>query len=227
MGPRGAGFAFHQSRVAIAILSRPCGASRFARGEESGVAIEIITEALGAQALEPSGVLGDAQAVDGSDGRGANAWAPILEWSLNTIGQGVIGTAAWLAIAEAGAHVRALLSSARQGDVHVNVSRGAAAAIALHHVRTAVGEQDLLWVEAAEEPSALRHEGPGELNYVGIEPWIVSLVNANGTKRYIVVVSPQGDIEGAMKLPIGELERTYGRFAPRGPSADVGDSSAS
>jgi hypothetical protein len=202
-------------RVAIAVLSRRRQASRFGAGEDSGVAAEVIAEAVGADALEHDEALGKAVAVDGADGRGASMWAPVLEWTLDALGQGVVGAAGWLVLVNGAARLQSILRSLRDDDVRVNVSRGAAALLAIHHVRTAMGEADELVVEAADEPSGVRGDSPAELNYVGIEPWIVVLVDRSATKRYIVVVSPDGDILGAMRLQVGEAERYSWPFPPR------------
>jgi len=202
-------------RVAIAVLSRLQGANRLDVGEDSGDAADVINEALGADASESDDALGNPVAVDGADGRGASVWAPVAEWTLNALGQGVIGTAAWLALVKGAARLRSIVGSLRDGEVRFNVSRGAAALLAIDHVRDAMGDSDELAVEAVDEPSGLRGDQPSELNYVGIEPWIVVLVDRDATRRYIVVVSPTGSILGAMRLSVGDIERYYWPFPPR------------
>jgi hypothetical protein len=49
---------------------------------------------------------------------------------------------------------------------------------------------------------------------VGIEPWLVLLVNGTRTKRFIVAVQPDGTIEGRMDLKMNEFEELYWQ-APR------------
>jgi hypothetical protein len=103
-------------------------------------------------------------AVDGADGRGASAWAPVLEWSLNALGQGVVGAGAWLALAKGAARLRSIVGSLHDEGVRISVSRGAAALLAIDHVRDALGDSDELVIEAVDEPSGLRGDPRSELN---------------------------------------------------------------
>jgi hypothetical protein len=64
-------------------------------------------------------------------------------------------------------------------------------------------------VEFVEEPSTLGGGQPTELNYVGADPWLVSLLNARRTRRYIVVVMPDGSVGGSLGLALGPIERAY------------------
>lgn len=212
------------TRVGLAILSRPGGGSRHSDGSETGPTREIITEALGGPLVV--GDLGAGRAVDSSYGRGASDWVPVVEWAASALVGGVIGNAAWDALKKTASEIRDLTEQLREREVGFLVSRGTAGLLAIDHVLRTGDETDVLDVEAVEEPSALNGGQAHELNYVGIEPWLVSLINADRSGRYVIAVSPDGSIAGALKLQISELERAYlgvpaRDSADRSPEAEV------
>jgi hypothetical protein len=196
------------SRAALAVLTRKGGVTRFQRAE-TGVATEVITDALGPDALTRDPDLGPPRAVDGSDGRGAEVWAPVIEWTVQVGIAGIVGNAAWDALKGAAARLRDLTERSRRDGVRINVSRGSAALIAIGHILDEGHEDDVIDVEFAEEPSTLGRGRPQELNYVGADPWLVSLLNATRTRRYIVVVMPDGSIGGSLGLELAPIERAY------------------
>lgn len=202
------------TRAALAVLTRSYGASRYPEGEEAGSADDVIADALGGP---PSGVrgLGEARAVDAFYGRGAAGWVPVVEWTMQAVVGGVIGNVAWDALKRGARELRELTEPLRERQVDFLVSRGTAALLAIDHLLRSGHETAILDVEAVEEPSALKGGPPLELNFVGIEPWLVSLVNASRSARYIVAISPSGQIGGVLRLAVGEIERHYLRIPDR------------
>jgi hypothetical protein len=77
--------------------------------------------------------------------------------------------------------------------------------LAVQYVVETGDEQGGLEVEAIEEPSTLGGRSAIELSYVGVEPWLVSLV----------AVNPDGTVAGFLRLEMSEGERLYWR--PLGP----------
>jgi hypothetical protein len=47
------------------------------------------------------------------------------------------------------------------------------------------------------------------MNYVGIEPWLVFLVDPRTKTRYVVAVSSDGQVVGEMTFPFQKLEEYY------------------
>jgi hypothetical protein len=104
----------------------------------------------------------------------------------------------------------------------VYVSRGFAALIALDAVLRH-NESAILAVEAADEPSAFGELPTPELNYVGIEPWVVLLVDFEAKRRWIVVVRPTAEVSGMLEVPLEEHEEMYSRVErPGGGRSGVG-----
>ena len=212
MDPDEAGSRFTR-RPALAILTRPGGASRFDAGDDTGDTQAVVNEAL-ASVSEPS-ALGDRTVLDGTHGRGAAGWVPVVEWTAEAIGAGLIGAAAWSALARGAQQLKELVNDLRQREVQVVISRGAAALVAVAYVAETTGETGILDVEAVEEPSTIAGRVVTELSYVEIEPWLVSLLDEKRTTRYIVGVSPDGTVLGSMALPVDTAEQIYGVLPPR------------
>jgi hypothetical protein len=78
--------------------------------------------------------------------------------------------------------------------------------LAIAHVE-GTGESGPLQVETADETTTIAGREPSESNYVGYEPWIVMLVSRS--TRYIVVVTPNGEIAGSLAIPMSEAEVHY------------------
>jgi hypothetical protein len=106
-----------------------------------------------------------------------------------------------------------LVSRLREREATCLVSRGYAALLAIDHILSDGAEDGILDVEAVEEPSSFGGRSLTEISYVGADPWIVLLLNESRTRRYLVAVSPDGWILGAMGLPVDEIQRAY--FPPR------------
>jgi hypothetical protein len=209
--PEAAGSRF-TSRAALVLLTRKDGASRMAVDSDTGNASAVIEDAMGSDALVPDPALGSPTPTDGSDGRGGEVWAPVIEWTVEAMIGGVVGNVAWAGVTAAASRLRERIARLRQDRVRFNVSRGAAAFLAIGHVLEQSGEADVLDVEAVEEPSTMAGASPHELNYVGADPWLVLLLNSRRTYRYVVAVTPDGHVVGALKMPMGEIERAYLRL---------------
>ncbi len=87
--------------------------------------------------------------------------------------------------------------------------------LAMEHVFETTDETDVLQIEFAHEPSSLAGRPLSETSYTGIEPWIVSLVNGSRKTRYVLAVSPEGDIEGCIATPVGAFEAMYSPLSPK------------
>jgi hypothetical protein len=199
-------------QVALAIQSRSVGINTDGEG---GDAEEIVCRALDGVPNEDISALGKQKAVDGSSGRGAEGWIAVLEFALSTGATGIIGGAAWEGLKAAGRQLRGLLDRLRKQDMQVMVSKGAAALVAIQHVLDQ-GEDGILDVESVSDPLAMAGRELTELSYVGVEPWLVSLVNEKRTHRFIVAVAPNGEVLGSMRFPLSEYEATmFGVLPPR------------
>lgn len=155
--------------------------------------------------------LGAAVLVDGSAGRGAEVWIPVLEFLFDSAAKGVVGAAAGQA---ALAIWRRLRRSRANGPDDVAgspifVSRGAAVLLAAAHVHEAHNHEDSWALEAADEPMGMAGEATHEMGYAGVEPWIVLLRSASARMRCVVLVSPDGTILGATCTPLSEAELLF------------------
>lgn len=200
-------------RVAVAVLTRRGGESRFDERGDTGDAQVVVDEISDPASDGPTDALGERTIIQGSYGRGAESWVPVIEWSVAMALGGVLQGAAWDAVKLAAKQLTSALRGLRDRGVEVAISRGAAAHVAIAHVMEATGDGGVLVVEAVEEPSALAGRPVTELSYVGSEPWLVSLRNERGTGRYIVAVSPSGEVLDSMSVPISDTEVGYG-FPP-------------
>jgi hypothetical protein len=198
-------------RVALAIVTREGVDYRTADG---GDAQEIVARTLRGVPDEEMSALGKRTPVDGSIGRGAAGWIAVLEFARDMVIGGVVAGAAWDGVKLAARQLKDLLARLRQDDVRVMVSRGAAAAIAIQHIIDQ-GETAILDVEVVTDPLAMAGREPTELSYVGLEPWIVSVVDEKRTYRHIVSVSPTGEVLSAMRFPMGEFEQMFGLLPQR------------
>jgi hypothetical protein len=179
----------------------------------SGVAREAVAAELGSEWLDPDPDLGDVRVLDGVRGRGAAGWIPVLEWlGVHSVG-GLVGLTAGQAAKEAIRRLRDKITRDRS-DHRVLVSRGFAAFLAMEHVFEVTDETEILNIELVQEPSVLGGRPPSETSYTGLEPWIVSLVNGSRTTRYVLVVSPEGDIQGCIHAKAGKLDPMYGLLPP-------------
>lgn len=172
---------------------------------ESGVARCAITAEFGESWVADDPDFGEVTVLDGVQGRGAAAWIPVIEWLGFQAAGGVVG----LGAGQAAKRTWAKIKEARSAGHRVMVSRGLAAAFAIEHVLEETNETGVISAEFVHEPSSLAGRPLSETSYTGFEAWIVSLVNESRTMRYLLVVSPEGDIEGCVGVPMGEFEATF------------------
>ena len=205
-------------RPGLAVLAGEVSERR--RG--SGLTAEdVIEDVVGEWILEET-ELGKPKVIEGSIGRGAEGWAPVLEWVGLAAGSGIIGGLAWESvktIARAASRTVEKLRQKGGGKPTVFVSRGWALLSAID----AILEKDsdaILSLEAVDEPSSFGEYPTPELNYVGIEPWVVLLVDLPAKKRWIVVVRPTGEIAGMIETPLEDYEDAYLRLEPLDVSKD-------
>jgi hypothetical protein len=201
------------NHVALAIKPHSVG---LATDGERGDAREVVRRALTDVSDEETSALGEAKAVDGSVGRGAEGWIAVLEFALEFTAEGLIVNAMWDGVKVGARQLRNLLKKLRGRKVDVMVSRGAAQLIAIGYVLDHGEETGILDVESVSDPKAMAGQMPTELSYVGIEPWLVSLVNETRTYRFIVAVSPSGEAIASMRFPLDEWEaKLFGVLPPR------------
>lgn len=127
---------------------------------------------------------------------------------------GLVGLAAGQAAREGIRRIREKIREAKASGHGPLVSRGLAAALATEHVFESTDETQVLHVEFAQEPSVLGGRAPTETSYTGLEPWIISLVNGSRRIRYVLVVAPDGDVQGCIMAPAGEFDPMFGLLRP-------------
>jgi hypothetical protein len=189
---------------------------------------DVVVQQAGDWVLGEDEALGKPRAVDGSIGRGAEGWAPVVEWGVNAIGQGIID----LVLAASAVRILRRLrrrSVDRGGDEPSDpprfyISRGMAAAVAADHVASTLGDPGPLEVEGVEEPSSIAGAPAIETSYVGFEPWVVLLRNVQAERRYYVVVAPDGEVMGDITTPLLEFEAMFLR--PVGDDNEQGEGNA-
>ena len=158
--------------------------------------------------------LGPTRTVDGARGWGAQGWIPVVEWLGDAVGQGIVGAA--VASAAAGV-VHRLRRRFADGQVDTTddpplrflISRGLAAAVAVDYIAQEFSVFGPLEVEASEQPSAIAGVPVFAVSYTGLEPWVILVVDRKSAKRYYIVVSPQGEILGAMQTDLLYWERFF------------------
>lgn len=178
---------------------------------ELGVASaeSVVKERLeGGEVLLPDEDLGAPEVVDGSIGRGAEGWAPVLQWAAEIGATGIVGAIAYDALKLAARGTKRVFHRLKKTKTRFYVSRGFAALLAVDAV-VAKHPGAVLAIEAAEEPSAIAGYPTHELNYVGVEPWIVFLVDFEARKRFIVVIRPTGDVVEVCEFDLEEHEDLY------------------
>jgi hypothetical protein len=197
-------------------LALPAGEEYMRRVEsgERGLAEWVIRDALGESPGDEAG-LGGVTAIDGSVGRGAAGWCAVAEWSANAIGTGIVGGVAWVSAVRAGRWLQEKINELRGNEKHPMVSRGGAILLAVNHVLAETSEEGPLGAEAAEDPISMTGDAPAEAGYAGIEPWLISLVNAELTTRYVVAISAAGEPLSLMQMPMTEAEKLYSRLGPQ------------
>lgn len=158
--------------------------------------------------------LGDAEVLDGVQGRGAASWIPIVEWLGIHAAGGVVGGATWKAVLASYRQLRNKVEQAREKGHRVRVSQGLAVMLAALYVADDRSEKEPLQLEFVAEPSYLAGRPITETSYTGFEPWLVSLVDRERKNRYLLVVGPEGDIQGCVVTPIGQFEAMFSPVQP-------------
>jgi hypothetical protein len=191
--------------------TRPAIAIAVGEYPDGGDAEEIVRSDVGDWILAEQPELGAAAAVDGSQGRGASAWIPVVQWLGEAIANNVVDISVGYALAKTVSRLKdwANTRNTEGKPGRFNVSRGAAAALAAADVAEQFGEEGPLEVEAVEEPSNIAGQPATEFSYVGLEPWIVLLRNMIEQVRYVIVVLPDGSIAGRLRVPFLEFEAGY------------------
>ncbi len=195
-------------RPAFAVQPGPEWRERSER--EKGVARRAISAEFGDAWLSSDPIAGDVRVFDGVQGRGAAGWVPVLEWlgiqstgGVISYGAGQIAGRIWDKVREA-----------RSAGHRVIISRGMAALISSEYVLREIGEPEIVVCEFVHEPSALAGRPVSETSYTGFEIWIVSLVNESLTTRYLLAVTPDGEVEGCVPVPMGEFEAMFSPLSP-------------
>lgn len=192
----------------LAVLSGKHGTDPSGYDGDSGDAAARVDSAFGAS-LEADAELGTPRVGDASYGRGAAGWTAVVEWIVNAAGQGVVGTIAAAPILLAAKRFTAYWTQTRDRGAKVLVNRGGAALIALNDVVQHAAASDRLWLEAAEEMSSVAGRPLSELNHVGTDPWLVTLVDPERGVRHVRVLSPDGTIRLRGEIPLSEFELLY------------------
>lgn len=196
------------SQPGLAILSGEGGADRSGSDGDTGDAAAQVASAFG-ERLEPDSELGTPRIGDAAYGRGASGWTAVVEWTVNAAGQGVVGTLAAAPIVVAAKRFSAYWAQASDRGAKVFVNRGGACLIALSDVVQYTAASERLWLEAAEEMSSVVGRPLSELNHVGADPWLVTLVDPERRIRYVRVLGPDGTIKLRGEIPLSELEALY------------------
>ena len=194
-------------RPAIAVQVGPEWRERSEK--EAGVALRAISEEFGDAWIASDPDIGDITVLDGVQGRGAAGWVPVLEWVGLQGANGVISYGAGQVAGKVAKRIWAKVREARSAGHRVMISRGTAALLAIEHVLLEVDESEVLIAEFVHEPSSLAGRPVSETSYTAFEIWIVSLVNESRTTRYLLALSPEGDIDGCVPVPMGEFEAMF------------------
>jgi hypothetical protein len=174
-----------------------------ARGEDHLSAGVFLRHEVGDWILEADPALGAAEAREGSAGRGAETWVPVVQWLGQSITNGIVDLVVATAFVRILHRLRAWRDERRSQDRRssIEVSRGGAALVAAAHVSEHFEENGTIVIEAVEEPTSITGRHVTELSYVGFEPWLVLLRNDTRRFRYVVVVMPDGTVAGALSVP--------------------------
>lgn len=160
-----------------------------------------VCEVFGDEVVQDTEHIGAPAIHRGSVGRGGEVSTVLLEWVVEPAGKGVVSLVAAEAFKRLMRRLREV--GARPGPL---ISAGMAGALAVAEIGD-VGHH--LVLEGVFEPAEFRESAPTELNYVGIEPWIVVLAVPGARCRNLVVVGPEGEIVNVTRIPMSETEVHY------------------
>jgi hypothetical protein len=116
--------------------------------------------------------------------------------------------------------LRQKVEEAKASGHRVRVSRGLAVMLAAQHVVDECEDPGPLQLEFADEPSYLAGRPITETSYTGFEPWLVSLLNQARKRRYLLIIGPEGDVQGCVKTPLGAFEAMFSPVPPIDEGAD-------
>lgn len=208
MGPRDRSGSRFYNQPGFAVLRGKRGSDPSGFDGDTGDAMARVVSALGEQpAAEEE--LGRPLVRDGSYGRGAETWTAIVEWTLETAGQGVVGLLVTAPLIAAARRFRALLRRMDERGAQYLVNRAGAALVALEDVGREAPRDSRLWLESAEEMSTAAGRPLTEYSYLGADARLVFLVDLDRSFRYVRIVSPQGQVTAGATTSLNELERLY------------------
>lgn len=194
-------------RPACAVIVGEVSEIHLAKAGREQTAKELIRAKVGDWILEETPALGRPRVESGASGRGADAWVPILEWVVKAAAAGVVGALSWEATKIAALAMKDLVTRVQTKGVRLEISRGMAAFIAISEAANSL--TPMADIEFIEEPSSIARIPSQELNYVGLEPWVVSLVDKENKQRHLVIVGPGGEIRGSLTTPLEDYELMY------------------
>lgn len=196
------------SQPGFAVLLGEGGSDPSGYDGDSGDAMARVRSAFGEDPA-PDQQLGQPMIRDANYGRGAAGWTAVVEWILEAAAQGVVGLIVTAPIIAASRRFAALKARMEGRGAQFLINRGGAALIALDDVTRDAPNGSRLWLESAEEMSAVAGRPISELNHVGADPWLVFIVDLQRDLRYIRIISPEGDVLAHATTSLNELERLY------------------
>ncbi len=132
-----------------------------------------------------------------------------MEWVLEAAAQGVVGLLATAPLVAAARRYIEVVRRMRERDARFLINRAGATLIALEDVGREAPHDARLWLESAEEMSAVAGRPLTEHSYVGADSWLVFIVDLDLSVRHVRIVSPDGEIVGRVMTSLNELERLY------------------
>jgi hypothetical protein len=196
------------SEPGFAVLLGERGSDPSGFDGDFGDATARVTSALG-QAPPEDPVLGSPRVIDGSHGRGASGWAPVVEWLGLAAAGGILGNLATDAVKAGAARFRDMVRGTKERGASILINRAGVALIALADVVEEAPSGATLWMEAAEELATVAGRDVTELGYSHTDSWLVMIVDVEHQVRYIRVVAPSGEIRVRVAAALNPFERLY------------------
>jgi len=196
-------------RPGIAVQTGERGEDPSGFDGDTGDARARIVSALGGEPGPLDG-LGKPSIGNASYGRGAAGWIAVVEWGSGALASGVVGNAAYDSLKSAARAFARVVRTTRERDARVLVNGTGAALIAAADLVEVVPDSDF-YVEATQEFAAVAGHSPTEPNPVGVEPWLVVIVDLTCERRWIYVITVTGEIATKTSVAISELELLYMR----------------
>ena len=142
------------SQPGFAVLSGAGGDDPSEFDGDSGDAELRVASALGEPPARDE-ALGRPLVRGGSYGRGAETWTAVVEWVLEAAAQGVVGLLATAPLVAAARRYIEVVRRMRERDARFLINRAGATLIALEDVGREAPHDARLWLESAEEMSAV------------------------------------------------------------------------